>query len=109
MGGFGEIRLGRDYTPTFWNWTTFDPFGTVGVGASRPTSAWKSPAWRRAVRTAPWCAPTTRSATSCRPWAASTARSCSRAGVKASTGNKYYGVAASVTPRVRSTWPAPTA
>jgi predicted porin len=34
MGGFGEIRLGRDYTPTFWNWTVFDPFGTVGVGAS---------------------------------------------------------------------------
>mgnify|MGYP000563054311 CR=1 FL=1 len=31
-GGFGEIRLGRDYTPTFWNDTTFDPFGTVGVG-----------------------------------------------------------------------------
>jgi len=34
MGGFGEIRLGRDYTPTFWNWTVFDPFGTVGVGAA---------------------------------------------------------------------------
>ena len=34
MGGFGEIRLGRDYTPTFWNWTVFDPFGTVGVGQS---------------------------------------------------------------------------
>jgi predicted porin len=34
MGGFGEIRLGRDYTPTFWNWTVFDPFGTNGVGAA---------------------------------------------------------------------------
>ncbi len=34
MGGFGEIRLGRDYTPTFWNNTIFDPFGTVGVGDS---------------------------------------------------------------------------
>ncbi|MDZ7591690.1 MAG: porin [Rubrivivax sp.] len=34
MGGFGEIRLGRDYTATFWNWTVFDPFGTNGVGAS---------------------------------------------------------------------------
>jgi predicted porin len=34
MGGFGEVRLGRDYTPTFWNWTIFDPFGTVGVGAA---------------------------------------------------------------------------
>ncbi|WP_093196628.1 porin [Variovorax sp. YR750] len=33
-GGFGEIRLGRDYTPTFWNDTVFDPFGTNGVGAN---------------------------------------------------------------------------
>ena len=32
-GGFGEIRLGRDYTPTFWNYTVFDPFGTLGAGA----------------------------------------------------------------------------
>jgi predicted porin len=32
MGDFGEIRLGRDYTPTFWNRTQFDPFGTNGVG-----------------------------------------------------------------------------
>ncbi len=31
-GGFGEIRLGRDYTPTFWNDTVFDPFTTNGVG-----------------------------------------------------------------------------
>lgn len=34
MGGFGEVRLGRDYTPTFWNHTVYDPFGTVGVGSS---------------------------------------------------------------------------
>jgi predicted porin len=33
-GGFGEVRLGRDYTPTFWNWTMFDPFGTNGVAAA---------------------------------------------------------------------------
>lgn len=33
LGGFGEVRLGRDYTPTFWNYTIFDPFGTNGVGA----------------------------------------------------------------------------
>lgn len=33
MGGFGELRLGRDYTPTFWNHTVFDPFGTNGVGS----------------------------------------------------------------------------
>ena len=36
-GGFGEIRLGRDYTPTFWNYTIFDPFGTNGVGATLPS------------------------------------------------------------------------
>jgi predicted porin len=34
LGGFGEIRLGRDYTPDFWNHTSFDPFGTNGVGNS---------------------------------------------------------------------------
>jgi predicted porin len=33
-GGFGEIRLGRDYTATFWNDTVFDPFGTNGSGTS---------------------------------------------------------------------------
>ena len=33
-GGFGEVRLGRDYTPTFWNHTVFDVFGTNGVGSS---------------------------------------------------------------------------
>jgi predicted porin len=33
-GNFGEIRLGRDYTPTFWNLTSFDAFGTNGVGSS---------------------------------------------------------------------------
>jgi predicted porin len=30
----GELRLGRDYTPTFWNSTIFDAFGTVGLGSS---------------------------------------------------------------------------
>jgi len=34
-GGFGEIRLGRDYTPQFWNLTVFDPYGTVGVGTNQ--------------------------------------------------------------------------
>jgi predicted porin len=33
-GGWGELRLGRDYTPTFWNDTVFDPFGTNGVGTN---------------------------------------------------------------------------
>jgi len=32
-GNFGAIRLGRDYTPTFWSHTVFDPFGTLGSGA----------------------------------------------------------------------------
>jgi predicted porin len=33
-GGWGELRLGRDYTPQFWNLTVFDPYGTVGVGTT---------------------------------------------------------------------------
>ncbi|MDM0114486.1 porin [Variovorax sp. J22R133] len=38
-GGFGEVRLGRDYVPTFWNDTIFDPFGTNGVGTNAISSA----------------------------------------------------------------------
>ncbi|CAN7626003.1 porin [Variovorax sp. LjRoot175] len=38
-GGFGEVRLGRDYTPTFWNDTVFDPFGTNGVGTNLVSTA----------------------------------------------------------------------
>ena len=30
----GELRLGRDYTPTFWNIGVFDPFGTNGLGSA---------------------------------------------------------------------------
>ncbi len=37
-GRFGEVRLGRDYTPTFWNDTIFDPFGTNGVGTNAVSS-----------------------------------------------------------------------
>jgi predicted porin len=33
-GGFGEIRLGRDYTPNFNVITAYDPFGTNGVGTT---------------------------------------------------------------------------
>lgn len=33
----GELRMGRDYTPTFWNISQFAPFGTVGVGGSSNT------------------------------------------------------------------------
>ncbi|MDP9971726.1 putative porin [Variovorax paradoxus] len=33
-GPFGEVRLGRDFTPTFWNDSVFSPFSTIGVGAN---------------------------------------------------------------------------
>jgi predicted porin len=34
-GSFGELRLGRDHTPTFWSTALFDPFGTGGgIGAN---------------------------------------------------------------------------
>lgn len=32
---WGELRLGRDYTPQFWNRTAYEPFYTLGVGASQ--------------------------------------------------------------------------
>lgn len=32
MGNFGEVRLGRDYTPLFNNMVAYDVFGAVGVG-----------------------------------------------------------------------------
>lgn len=38
LGNFGEVRLGRDYTPTFSNISAYDPFGTNGVGTSMATS-----------------------------------------------------------------------
>lgn len=34
-GRWGELRLGRDYVPHFWNLTVFDPFGTNGVGTTQ--------------------------------------------------------------------------
>ncbi|MBA2675784.1 porin [Ramlibacter sp.] len=34
-GGWGELRMGRDYSPQFWNLTVFDPFGTNGVGTTQ--------------------------------------------------------------------------
>jgi predicted porin len=34
FSGLGELRLGRDYTPSFWNMTIFDAFGTNGIGSS---------------------------------------------------------------------------
>jgi predicted porin len=29
-GSWGEVRLGRDYIPAFWNLSVFDPFGVLG-------------------------------------------------------------------------------
>jgi predicted porin len=34
-GGWGEVRVGRDHTPQFWNLNVFDPFGTNGVGSAQ--------------------------------------------------------------------------
>jgi predicted porin len=34
-GGWGELRLGRDYNPQFWNLSVFDPFTTNGVGTNQ--------------------------------------------------------------------------
>jgi predicted porin len=34
-GGWGEVRLGRDYTPQFWNQSHYDPFNTNGVGTNQ--------------------------------------------------------------------------
>ncbi|CAG4896626.1 porin [Paraburkholderia saeva] len=34
-GDWGEVRLGRDYTPQYWNIGMYDPFYQVGVGASQ--------------------------------------------------------------------------
>lgn len=33
-GNFGELRIGRDYTPSYWNYTFYDPFGNTSVGIS---------------------------------------------------------------------------
>lgn len=33
-GGFGEVRLGRDFTPTYLGYADYDPFGDNGVAAS---------------------------------------------------------------------------
>lgn len=34
MGNFGEIRLGRDVTPTYAGYLDFDPYGNTGIAAS---------------------------------------------------------------------------
>jgi predicted porin len=50
LGGFGEVRLGRDYTPSFWNHTVFDVFGTNGVGSELNIFAKASPTATTLVR-----------------------------------------------------------
>ncbi|MDP2001201.1 MAG: porin [Rhodoferax sp.] len=30
---WGEVRVGRDFVPTYWNLTVFDPFGSAGAGS----------------------------------------------------------------------------
>lgn len=39
-GGFGELRLGRDSTPTKLNDDQFDPFGATGIGSSLIATAY---------------------------------------------------------------------
>lgn len=34
-GRWGELRLGRDYVPQYWNLALFDPFGNNGVGTGQ--------------------------------------------------------------------------
>ena len=34
LGNFGEVRLGRDFTPSYTGYTDYDPFGDNGVAAS---------------------------------------------------------------------------
>jgi predicted porin len=34
IGNFGEVRLGRDYSPTYTGYADFDAFGTNGVAAA---------------------------------------------------------------------------
>jgi predicted porin len=34
-GGWGELRVGRDYNPQFWNLSVFDPYTTNGVGTNQ--------------------------------------------------------------------------
>lgn len=38
MGNFGEIRLGRDFSPASQHTTKFDPFGVIGLAGSSVSS-----------------------------------------------------------------------
>lgn len=50
MGGFGEVRLGRDFAVTYRNVGDFDPAGDVGVGGSIMDSAMSLSSVTKAVR-----------------------------------------------------------
>ena len=39
-GGFGEVRLGRDYTPVYSKFISYDLFGQVGIGQFMGWSNW---------------------------------------------------------------------
>ena len=107
MAPWGEIRLGRDYTPGFWNTTIFDPFGTNGVGSflNMTTAAAGRWACRPRAPTPATFARTTRSATSCpATWVACTVscrHPCKRAPRPTATSRAAV---ASATRRARSTW-----
>ncbi|HVZ42195.1 MAG TPA: porin [Ramlibacter sp.] len=38
-GNWGELRLGRDYTPQYWTLGLMDPFGSNGVGTSQTVNS----------------------------------------------------------------------
>jgi len=38
MGGFGEVRLGRDFTPASQNQVKYDPFGIIGLAGMNVSS-----------------------------------------------------------------------
>ncbi len=40
MGNFGEVRLGRDLTPTYTKASSYDVFGQTGIGQFRGWSNW---------------------------------------------------------------------
>ena len=50
-GKWGEVRLGRDYTPTFRSLVSFSPFGTNGVGSSLTLFTAKTPTGGATQRT----------------------------------------------------------
>lgn len=57
-GGMGEVRLGRDYTPQFWNHTVYDAFGTNGSGSSRALNGYGGATAVRADNTIGYFSPT---------------------------------------------------